>query len=744
MASITINSKTKNAVKFTASMSIAEEVVTPLVYSSIYKVSNGALIADLGLKWSDSSLIWEYGNLEPETRYEIRLKGSGGIITWATQEFTTDKEGNIWVGNLNPTNNSINPCIQNNSKYGKRISLVLANSSGTPIQDWVEWFDANETKYFPITGLSEGTTYKLFVNSEGFPQQEFIFITGTAANPNGTVTGGTGSVGSYDDYNLVKNVTWDKNSQGQEASNKHFMSWAGDTSGGVANWQWAYYIGSLLRMGTNPDNGLTYFCDAYTTIKCTSVDNSDPDFITFKITPGVVCHNYHGIPFHDFKIETEANTSTSMSTYAHYKWDRNGNWRNNVAADGSSNWYRDWPVGDGWAYGYTVDLTYKKPVDGELSKHCTFTLSYPGAEVLTDFPEGYKNYYFSNMSNKINLTLKIPVRQCNAEVAFGGGGIASVTEVATPSNTGPSIRVDKNTQVKFLATPDEGYEFIGWFKYKDKDSSTATPISTNPEYTQTITEDTILFAKFKLSNFEIKIDKDNTIQIVIKDPAHSDGLDDNWYRVGDSIHFTATLNPRTEQAYYTFDGWYIGSNKISSDLSFDIAVGSGGINQSCTVIAKGIKTPLHNYSVVKTDPWVGTSTINGKQSDILALHDAINLVATPTANYKFVKWVAYNSVTEVWDDMSNNSTFTTEADEIHYKFKAVFQVNGATCSILSPDDGLNVISQSLYYDKETNFTEVHTKFIGTIDPNEVTIRDVPYISDAKVGDFFFMLAPKKQ
>ena len=72
-------------------------------------------------------------------------------------------------------------------------------------------------------------------------------------------------------------------------------------------------------MGTNPDNGLTYFCDAYTTIKCTSVDNSDPDFITFKITPGVVCHNYHGIPFHDFKIETEANTSTSMSTYAHYK-----------------------------------------------------------------------------------------------------------------------------------------------------------------------------------------------------------------------------------------------------------------------------------------------------------------------------------------------------------------------------------------------------------------------------------------
>ena len=57
MASITINSKTKNAVKFTASMSIAEEVVTPLVYSSIYKVSNGALIADLGLKWSDSSLI---------------------------------------------------------------------------------------------------------------------------------------------------------------------------------------------------------------------------------------------------------------------------------------------------------------------------------------------------------------------------------------------------------------------------------------------------------------------------------------------------------------------------------------------------------------------------------------------------------------------------------------------------------------------------------------------------------------
>lgn len=577
---------------------------------------------------------WSYGNLKAGTKYRIISNGyqPSGV---ATLDFTTNESGDLRLDASNITTNSARLTVSSTFTRQKYVSVYVDN-----IAYGSGYVPVNGSESWDLTGLQPNTqhTIKVTTTVAGELREWYLVIaTGSSENPSGTVVGGYGGGGSSSDYNLVTSVTWTKDSQGSEASNKHFMSWAGYNGGAVQNWQWAYYIGSLLRVGTNPDTGLSYFCDAYTTIKCTQVDNSDPDYIKFKITPSVVCHNYHGIPFHDFKIEVESDESTTIKNYVHYEWDRAGNWRNNVPADGSYNWYRDWPVGDGWAHGYTLDLSYKKPIDNEIEKHCTFTLSYPGAEVLTDFPEGYKTYYFSSMSNKINLTLEIPTRQCEAKTSFNVGGSATVTEINNPSNNGLSIRVDKNTQVKFVAATDNGYEFVGWFKYEDRDDETATPISTSLEYTKTITEDTILFAKFKLGQLEILVDKDECFTSVSKEPAHGEGLDDNLYNVGESITFSSQLKPKTDYEYYTFDGWYVNDTLISSEETFTTVVGDL-ITSSCTVVAGGTKTSLQRYSVVKTDSWVGTSTINGEQSVILEFGEEIILNAEPTSNYKFDSW----------------------------------------------------------------------------------------------------------
>lgn len=62
-------------------------------------------------------------------------------------------------------------------------------------------------------------------------------------------------------------------------------------------------------------------------------------------------------------------------------------------------------------------------------------------------------------------------------------------------------------------------------------------------------------------------------------------------------------------------------------------------------------------------------------------------------------------------------------------------MDGAECFILTPDNGINVVAQPIIYDKKLK--EVNTRFIGTKDPNG--LLDNKYISEAKLGDFFFML-----
>lgn len=63
--------------------------------------------------------------------------------------------------------------------------------------------------------------------------------------------------------------------------------------------------------------------------------------------------------------------------------------------------------------------------------------------------------------------------------------------VAIANNTGLAVTILKGNSLEVVATPDDGYEFIGWFVGDD-----ATPVSTEAAYTFVVSRSVVLVAKF--------------------------------------------------------------------------------------------------------------------------------------------------------------------------------------------------------------------------------------------------------
>jgi hypothetical protein len=76
---------------------------------------------------------------------------------------------------------------------------------------------------------------------------------------------------------------------------------------------------------------------------------------------------------------------------------------------------------------------------------------------------------------------------CEIVVASDGEGA-----VAIANNTGLAVTILKGNSLEVVATPDDGYEFIGWFVGDD-----ATPVSTEAAYTFVVSRSVVLVAKFR-------------------------------------------------------------------------------------------------------------------------------------------------------------------------------------------------------------------------------------------------------
>ena len=151
-------------------------------------------------------------------------------------------------------------------------------------------------------------------------------------------------------------------------------------------------------------------------------------------------------------------------------------------------------------------------------------------------------------------------------VRSAGNGIVSFKDI-----TDKSLELLIGSEVTVVATPDEKYDFLGWFVGDSEE-----PVSTEESYTFTVSEAIDLIAKFKKwplisirSAGNGSVSFENSLEL------------SQYVKYGGEVTVVATPNEN-----YRFTGWFVGNSKepISTEVTYTFIV-----NEDIDLIAKFYK-----------------------------------------------------------------------------------------------------------------------------------------------------------
>ena len=188
-----------------------------------------------------------------------------------------------------------------------------------------------------------------------------------------------------------------------------------------------------------------------------------------------------------------------------------------------------------------------------------------------------------------------------------------VTVTAEPTNGGTvdgAGTFEYGTEVTVTASPEQGYTFVNW-------TEEGTQVSTNANYSFTITEAHNLVANFSLNNYVITAEANPTEGGTV---SGSGGYD-----YGQTCTLTATANTG-----YTFNNWTKEGVEVSTASSYEITV-----SETATYVANFTQ---NEYTVtVSANPTEGGSAAI-TEAGPYHYNDVINLTYTENAGYGFVNF----------------------------------------------------------------------------------------------------------
>ena len=160
-----------------------------------------------------------------------------------------------------------------------------------------------------------------------------------------------------------------------------------------------------------------------------------------------------------------------------------------------------------------------------------------------------------------------------------------------------------------IATPDEGYELVGWFL-------DGKLISEENELFYMPTADGVLTAEFDLIRYTFISSGEAGVTLTEHD---------RRYYAGDAVSVAATVAPG-----YIFDGWYEGDTLISTELTYAFSM------PARTFILEARTTPIdYRLTVEETLPDAGEY---GQTHTVFHVGDKITVGYQPQAGYRFLGW----------------------------------------------------------------------------------------------------------
>ncbi len=247
---------------------------------------------------------------------------------------------------------------------------------------------------------------------------------------------------------------------------------------------------------------------------------------------------------------------------------------------------------------------------------------YQGTEKVSDSAS-----YTFTVESAVSLMAKFKKKQepvetvaINVEAEEGG----TVSGGKTDAEVGSRITVK--------ARPDAGYEFDGWYQGTEK-------VSENTSYTFTVESALTLTAKFKK-----KQEPAETADIKVE---AEEGGAVSGGKEGIEIGTNLTVTAEPSEGY-EFDGWYLGEEKVSEELSYTFKV-----EESITLTAKFVKKQVSVEKVKVTVKTTAGGTVSGTTE--VAVGSKVTVKATANAGYSFAGW--YNGSVKV----SQSATYTFQA-----------------------------------------------------------------------------------
>ncbi|MBD9121789.1 MAG: starch-binding protein [Ruminococcaceae bacterium] len=309
----------------------------------------------------------------------------------------------------------------------------------------------------------------------------------------------------------------------------------------------------------------------------------------------------------------------------------------------------------GW-YKY-IDCTIKAPVtDGE-------------------FKIGSDSKYTLYALFKKTYTVNVFAVTDNDENNHKGGTVQINSDVASTNATKNDVTVGET--VKLTATPNEGYDFVGWYDAITGGKQVYSEGTTNIELDSKDPKDITLYARFEIKKYTV------TASAVSEDD--DDNIQGNKITYGDeskaqvqvivnhggSVTFKAVP---ADGSGYVFDGWYSdkacsSANKLSSEESYTVSPVKADQNIYAKFVLKRYtidvyaycyndKTPdlseQVNYGKIKSD----NETLETHTTRIVKYGQPFSFTAVGNENCEFEGW--YNKADDTLID-SENVTYSVDS-----------------------------------------------------------------------------------
>ncbi len=350
------------------------------------------------------------------------------------------------------------------------------------------------------------------------------------------------------------------------------------------------------------------------------------------------------------------------------------------------------------ASGKTYKVYWGNTLDFDLG-NVTITSNSDGDTI--NFDEEYPTYFKFENINGGNISIKNMELILTCANNYPTLSISSENEtMGTVSGDSGVVRSGSNATI--VATPNQGYKFVGWYDGENL-------VSTNASYTFSMGyKDINYVAKFTYESYNLVVQSESETKGIVSESSGS-------YDYLTPIEISAVANTG-----YTFSGWYNGSTLVSTDNPYSFIMPYNDLEY----IAK-FSTNSYQLSLVNANPEFGS--ISGSGSYLYGSNPTIT--ATPNTGVSFLGW--YDGEDQLVSNLASY-TFTMPYNDLEYTAKFAWTPYSVNLSVNDSTMGSVSGDGSYHYGQEVTLVATpneHYSFFGWYNGEELLSQEETYVFD---------------